>query len=82
LQFPPALLQHAPSSAVQGLGVQLVWPSVKIERQPAAARMKQAPVPVQQEPTLGQGLGLQTDPGPWKMFGDTQPAAVMVVHAP
>lgn len=70
----------------QGLGVQVVTPSVKtapVAVQPPAERMVQVPVVVQHEPTLAQGLGSQTVPAPLKVLVVTeQPLTVEEVQAP
>jgi len=84
VQQPPAE-QHAPGCG-QGLGVQVVAPSVKTlptAVQPPAERMVQAPAVVQHEPTLGQGLGSQTVVRPWNVLVVVeQPVALVIVQAP
>jgi hypothetical protein len=84
VQAPVVLLQQAPRRAVQGLGVQVVAPSVKVlvPVQPLTERMVHVPPVVQHEPTFGHGLGSQTVPAPPKVLGEAHPARVALVQAP
>jgi len=78
-------LQQAPETGWgQGFGVQVTLPRVKTEPtavQPEEAVIEHAPEAVtQHEPTLGQGLGSQTELAPWKV--PVQAVLSVVVQTP
>jgi hypothetical protein len=83
-QKPVEVSQQAPSVAVQGLGVQDVGPSEKIEggAHAAALTMVQTSLGVQQDPTFAHGLGAQAAASKKRSSGNVQAAALETVQMP